>query len=192
MVKKEGFWIEVGKVVDSCSDGEYLFLCGDMNGHVGMESNGFKGVHGGNSYGARNIEGEMLLEFAEAKQLVVLNTAFKKRDSNKVTYVSGENRSQIDYKLVRKVDKKRVRDVKVIPEEPRLTQHRLLVRVVSIDVIASVRRKVVVDNKCRVWKLKKVGVRKLFCHGMRARLEESTGGKVNEDWTVKGPLAGCG
>jgi len=181
MVEKEVFWIEVGKAVDSCSDRDCLFLCGDMNGHVGMEANGFEGVHGGNGYGARNIEGEMLLEFAEAKELVILNTAFKKRDSNKVTYVSGDNRSQIDYMLVRKVDRKRVRDVKVIPGEPCLTQHRLLVGVVGIGVIAPVRRKVMA-SKCRVWKLKEVRIRNLFCDGVRARLEESMGGDVNEDW----------
>src|SRR5881628_469925 len=122
-----------------------------MNGHVGVESNGFEGVHGGNGYGVRNLEGKMLLEFAEAKELVVLNTAFKKRDLNKVTYASGDNRSQIDYMLVRRVDRKRVRDVKVIPGEPCLTQHRLLVGVVGIEAIAPVRRKVVA-SKCRVWR----------------------------------------
>ena len=31
-------------------------------------------MHGGKGYGERNTEGEMLLEFADAMKLVVLNT----------------------------------------------------------------------------------------------------------------------
>ena len=37
-------------------------MCGDMNGHVGAEADGFEGVHGGKGFGVRNVEGEMLLE----------------------------------------------------------------------------------------------------------------------------------
>jgi len=117
--------MELGKVMDKISVGEGLIACGDMNGHVGALSDGFEGVHGGFGYGTRNIEGEVLLEFAEAKELVVLNTMFQKEDSRKVTYVSGGNMSQIDYILMRKVDCKRVRDVKVIPGESCLKQHSM-------------------------------------------------------------------
>ena len=45
-----------------------------MNGHVGEKVAGYEGVHGAKCYGVRNTEGEMLLEFAGAKKLVVLNT----------------------------------------------------------------------------------------------------------------------
>ena len=37
---------------------------GDMNGHVGKEADGYHGVHGGNGFGSRNMEGELLLKFA--------------------------------------------------------------------------------------------------------------------------------
>ena len=37
------------------------------------------------------IEGEMLLEFAEMRETVMLNTLFRKGDSRKVTYDSGGN-----------------------------------------------------------------------------------------------------
>jgi len=66
MEDKEGFWVEMGKVIDR----EDLVLCGDLNGHVGRESAGFEQVHGGHGYGIRNIEGEMLLKFADSKDLI--------------------------------------------------------------------------------------------------------------------------
>ena len=42
---------------------------------------GYERVHGGKGYGVRNTEGEMLLEFADAMELVVLNTWFTKNES---------------------------------------------------------------------------------------------------------------
>ena len=52
----------------------------------------------------RNTEGEMLLEFADAMELVVLNTWFTKNESKKVTYDSGGNKSVVDYMFVRRCD----------------------------------------------------------------------------------------
>ena len=45
---------------------------------------GFEEVHGGRGFGVRNLEGEMLLEFAEAHKLTVLNTWFVKEDTKKI------------------------------------------------------------------------------------------------------------
>jgi hypothetical protein len=50
-----------------------LVVCGDLNGHVGAEADGFEGVHGGKGYGVRNVEGEMFLEFADAMGLTASN-----------------------------------------------------------------------------------------------------------------------
>ena len=47
----------------------------------------------------------MLLEFAVAMDLVVGNTFFVKDDTKKITYQSGDSKSQIDYILVRREDK---------------------------------------------------------------------------------------
>jgi hypothetical protein len=56
---------------------EKLFIGGDLNGHVG-----FKGVHGGFGYGSRNQEGEGILNFALAYDLIVANTVLRKRVSS--------------------------------------------------------------------------------------------------------------
>ena len=45
-VEKEEFFSLLGKVVLEIDDGEKLLIWGDMNGHVGAEVVGFKGVHG--------------------------------------------------------------------------------------------------------------------------------------------------
>ena len=78
-------------------------------------ADGYEGIHGGNGYGKRNKEGENLLDFAVANNLVVTNTHFKKRLNHLMTYQSGPYCSQVDYILTRKKHMKLVKDTKVIP-----------------------------------------------------------------------------
>ena len=54
-----------------------LFIGGDLNGHVGTSSVGFEAVHGGFEYGSRNQEGEEVLDFAIAFDLMIANTFFR-------------------------------------------------------------------------------------------------------------------
>lgn len=66
-----------------------MFIAGDLNGHVGEKTDGFEGIHRGKVFGTRNVEGEVLLEFAEAMGLRVMNTWFGKEEWRKVTYDLG-------------------------------------------------------------------------------------------------------
>ena len=59
--------------------------------------------------------------------MVVCNTFFKKEDSKQITYKSGDNRSMIDYRMIRKTDRCLVKDVKVISGEVCVPQHRLVI-----------------------------------------------------------------
>ena len=88
MVEKEEFLLCWREVLSAISAEEHLMVCGDMNGHVGAKVDGFEGIHGGYGYGVRNTEGEMLLEFADAMDLVIANTWFKKVDQKLVTFES--------------------------------------------------------------------------------------------------------
>ena len=78
---------------------EQLFVCGDWNGHIGSQSTGFEEVHGGQAIEKRKTEGESVLEFAFAIELVVGNTWFKKKPKHLVTYQSGNAATQIDFIL---------------------------------------------------------------------------------------------
>ena len=97
--------------INKVSAAETKVICGDFNGHVKKVANGYEGVHGGHACGLRNTEGERILEFAVAHDLVVANTHFYKKDNHLITYHSGGNSSQADYILVRKSDFKQVRNI---------------------------------------------------------------------------------
>ena len=59
--------------------------------------------------------------------MVVCNTLFKKEDSKLITYQSGDNRSMIDYLIVRKTDRCLVNDVKFISSEECVPLHRMVI-----------------------------------------------------------------
>ena len=108
--EKEEFFTLLGKIVSEIDDGEKLLIGGDLNGHVGAGVEGFKGVHGGFGFGKRNVEGEMILEFADAWNFVVANTWFKKNEGRLITYeIPRKCRTVIDYFLIRKSDKKLIK-----------------------------------------------------------------------------------
>ena len=151
-IVKDTFYDQLHDTIRKVSDAETIVICGDLNGHIGKDANGYEGIHGGHGYEIQNKEGENILEFAVAHNLVVGNSCFTKKDSHLITYQSGGNSSQIDYVLVRKSDLKLMRDIKVIPGEEVLTQHRMLVS----DMIWKFTKpeKKIFTPKLRTWKLK--------------------------------------
>ena len=68
----------------------------------------------------------MLFAFADARNLAVMNTWFKKDEGKLVTYESGGCRTTVDYILILKEDRKMVRNVGVVRGECCLPQHKLL------------------------------------------------------------------
>ena len=90
-------------MVSTVSVSEKLLIGGDLNGHVGATNVGFERVHGGFGYGSRSQEGEDVLNFALAYDLLIANTLFKKRESCLATFRSGQHSSQIDFILTRSV-----------------------------------------------------------------------------------------
>ena len=63
---------------------------------MGAGDEGFEGVHGGFGFGKGNVEGEVILEFADALNFVVANTRFKKNEGRLITYETEKCRTVID------------------------------------------------------------------------------------------------
>jgi hypothetical protein len=114
-------------LVSSVPVSEKLFIGGDLNGHVDSTRVGFNGVHEGFGYGSRNQEGEGILNFALAYDLIITNTLFKKRVSHLVTFSSGQHCSQIDFILTRRENRHTCLDCKVILGECVMPQYKFVV-----------------------------------------------------------------
>jgi hypothetical protein len=124
---KMQFWEELDALVSSVPLSKKLFIGRDFNRYVGSTRVSFDGVYKSFRYGSRNQEGEGILNFALAYDLIVANILFRKRVSHVVTFSNGQHCSQIDFILARREDRHACLDCKVILGECVVPQHKLVV-----------------------------------------------------------------
>ncbi|KAF7689965.1 hypothetical protein HF521_011769 [Silurus meridionalis] len=79
MEEKERFWSELDEVVDGVPRKERLVIGADFNGHVGEGNRGDEEVMGRYGFKERNVEGQMVVDFAKRMEMAVVNTYFKRR-----------------------------------------------------------------------------------------------------------------
>ena len=132
----------------------------DFTGHVGSSSLCYDGIHGGFGWSEHNRDGERILEFADSLDMVVGNTFFKKDDEKLITYKSGNCTTVIAYAVVQKEVMKKVKDIKVIPEEKCFSQHRLLI----MDLLLEHRAVTKLKNpgKVKLWRLKDEKIKRMM------------------------------
>ncbi|KAK3532129.1 hypothetical protein QTP86_008573 [Hemibagrus guttatus] len=92
--EKERFWSELDEVMESIPTGERVVIGADFNGHVGERNRGDEEVMGKFGFKERNLEGQMVVDFAKRMDMAVVNTYFQKREEHRVTYKSGGRRTQ--------------------------------------------------------------------------------------------------
>ena len=184
--QKDSFYNELRETVAKMDVQELVIIAGDLNGHVGKDSDGYEGVHGGRGYGTRNREGKRILEFGSDMDMVVTNTMFKKRLSRLITYSTGDEENkistQIDYILIGRKNMKLVKDVKVIAGEEVAKQHNLVIGDLKIRRPKEA-KKVYVPRR-KTWKLKNKHISSDFLTQFRQHVSSSERGKgVNGKWT---------
>ncbi|KAK3562145.1 hypothetical protein QTP86_030147, partial [Hemibagrus guttatus] len=87
--EKERFWSELDEVIVSIPTGERVVIGADFNGHVGEGNTGDEEVMGKFGVKERNLEGQMVVDFAKRMDMGVVTTYFQKREEHRVTYKSG-------------------------------------------------------------------------------------------------------
>ncbi|KAK3515002.1 hypothetical protein QTP70_003250 [Hemibagrus guttatus] len=80
--------------IPSIPTGERVVIGADFNGHVGEGNTGDEEVMGKFGVKERNLEGQMVVDFAKRMDMGVVNTYFQKREEHRVTYKSGGRRTQ--------------------------------------------------------------------------------------------------
>ncbi|KAK3513781.1 hypothetical protein QTP70_028898 [Hemibagrus guttatus] len=79
--EKERFWSELDEVMESIPTGERVVIGTDFNGHVGEGNTGDEEVMGKFGVKERNLEGQMVVDFAKRMDMAV------KREEHRVTRV---------------------------------------------------------------------------------------------------------
>ncbi|KAK3517370.1 hypothetical protein QTP70_004692 [Hemibagrus guttatus] len=178
--EKERFWSELDEVMESIPTGERVVIGADFNGHVGEGNTGDEEVMGKFGVKERNLEGQMVVDFAKRMDMSVVNTYFQKREEHRVTYKSGGRSTQVDYILCRRGNLKEISDCKVVVGESVARQHRMVVCRMTLMVCKKKRSKIEIEKKTKWWKLKK----EECCEEFRQKLRQALGGQVvlPDDW----------
>ncbi|KAK3567223.1 hypothetical protein QTP86_014414, partial [Hemibagrus guttatus] len=176
--EKERFWSELDEVMESIPMGERVVIGADFNGHVGEGNTGDEEVMGKFGVKERNLEGQMVVDFAKRMDMAVVNTYFQKREEHRVTYKSGGRRTQVDYILCRRGNLKEISECKVVVGESVARQHRMVACRMTLMVCKTKRSKI--EKKTKWWKLKK----EECCEEFRQKLRQALGGQVvlPDDW----------
>ncbi|KAK3545192.1 hypothetical protein QTP70_001788 [Hemibagrus guttatus] len=176
--EKERFWSELDEVMESIPTGERVVIGADFNGHVGEGNTGDEEVMGKFGVKERNLEGQMVVDFAKRMDMAVVNSYFQKREEHRVTYKSGGRSTQVDYILCRRGNLKEISDCKVVVGESVARQHRMVVCRMTLMVCKTKRSKI--EKKTKWWKLKK----EECCEEFRQKLRQALGGQVvlPDDW----------
>ncbi|KAK3517653.1 hypothetical protein QTP70_014779 [Hemibagrus guttatus] len=170
--EKERFWSELDEVMESIPTGERVVIGADFNGHVGEGNTGDEEVMGKFGVKERNLEGQMVVDFAKRMDMGVVNTYFQKREEHRVTYKSGGRRTQVDYILCKRGNLKEISDCKVVVGESVARQHRMVVCRMTLMVCKTKRSQI--EKKTKWWKLKK----EKCCEEFRQKLRQALGGQV--------------
>ncbi|KAK3548755.1 hypothetical protein QTP70_020328 [Hemibagrus guttatus] len=176
--EKERFWSELDEVMESIPTGERVVIGADFNGHVGEGNTGDEEVMGKFGVKERNLEGQMVVDFAKRMDMGVVNTYFQKREEHRVTYKSGGRSTQVDYILCRRGNLKEISDCKVVVGESVARQHRMVVCRMTLMICKKKRSET--EKKTKWWKLKK----EECCEKFRQKLRQALGGQVllPDDW----------
>ncbi|KAI5105881.1 hypothetical protein C0J45_3578 [Silurus meridionalis] len=162
MEEKERFWSELDDVVDGVPRKERLVIGADFNGHE------------------RNVEGQLVVDFAKRMEMAVVNTYFKKKEDHRVTYKSGGKCTQLDYVLCRRCNLKEIGDCKVLAGDSVARQHRMVVCRMVLE--AKNRRRVRTERRIRWWKLKEEECSVRFREEVRQGLSGVE--EVLDDWAT--------
>ncbi|MCI4395274.1 hypothetical protein PGIGA_G00178440 [Pangasianodon gigas] len=173
---------EVSKAKQEAYDELYtrVVIGADFNGHVGEGNTGDEEVMGKFGVKERNLEGQMVVDFAKRMDMAVVNTYFQKREGHRVTYKSGGRSTQVDYILWRRGNLKEISDCKVVVGESVARQHRMVVCRMTLMVCKKKGSKIEIEKKTKWWKLKK----EECCEDFRQKLRQALGGQVvlPDDW----------
>ncbi|MCJ8736391.1 hypothetical protein PDJAM_G00257960 [Pangasius djambal] len=158
-----------------------MVIGADFNGHVGEGNTGDE-VMGKFGVKERNLEGQMVVDFAKRMDMAVVNTYFQMREEHRVTYKSGGRSTQVDYILCRRGSLKEISDCNVVVGESVARQHRMVVCRMTLMVCKRKRSKIEIEKKTEWWTLKKVEC----CEDFRQKLRQALGGQVvlPDDWEI--------
>ena len=160
---------------------------GDLNARVGRDCETWGSVIGRHGEEVRNEGGEQLLRFCAVNEMLVANSLYQHKEIHKYTWVCPGRglKSIIDYFLVRRDSRTRVKDVKVVRGAEIGSDHYLVLLKMSEKSMVERSRAVSKNVRIRTDRLKDKRVRLEFKIRLQQKMN-TTGHReesMEEVWT---------
>lgn len=145
--KREEFYSTLDSIVNSVSNRNYVFICGDFNAKTGSAFKDYTENMGFFGKGTVNENGTYLLEFAKQHNLMLTNTVFEHKKCHRTTWTAPERictdaksgmprrnpyRNQIDYICVRDFSRLQVLDSRSYGGTRTHSDHKMVVAKVNL------------------------------------------------------------
>ena len=118
------------------------------------------------------------MSFADSMNLIVVNTWFQKKEEHFITYKSGQEKSTVDYIIAPKEWHKRVKNVRVIPGECCITQHRLLLVELRTGCKERSNGKAKSQLRIRLWRLQNKKEREAYVTRVQSKFSHADGAAI--------------
>ena len=112
--EKRAFREELERMMGMVEVNALMCIAGDFNGHVDTAETGKEESVRGFGWGTRNRESRELIELVMRNGLAIAGTFFKKQENHKISYRSGQHKTELDLLVVRRQQMWRVKDCKII------------------------------------------------------------------------------
>jgi hypothetical protein len=123
---KDKFWEQLSLVTESCKGN--IYVAGDMNSRVGKNAEG-SGVIGRHGEDKKTNNGTRLMEYCLLNNLILTNTFYEHKNIHKYTRQGTHptDKSIIDYIMVEKHNRDKIRDVRIMRGPEIYSDHYMLV-----------------------------------------------------------------
>nr|XP_012224226.1 PREDICTED: craniofacial development protein 2-like [Linepithema humile] len=183
---KEQFYQQLERVYDNTPKNDIKIVIGDMNAQIGREE-GYVGIIGKHSlHSESNENGEMLIDFAASKNMIVSSTCFPHRDIHKATWISpdGLTANQIDNLLIERRGATSILDVKARRGASCGTDHFLLQARFRSKIQKQQRSHTQRSEKIDLEKLKDQRTREKYESEVSRKMQSVDGQTMEELWEV--------
>ena len=182
---KDDFYGLLQQVTAGFSKKDILIVSGDLNAKVGSDNRGHERVMGKHGLGVDNDNGERLIDFCAANDLVIGGTLFPHKSIHKGTWVSPDDRTvnQIDHICISGRFRSSLQDVHVARAAEIGSDHYLVIGKLRLK-LKKFSEKRVTRKKYDVAALKSQDARDEFSIELRNRFEALTNlpDNIDEHW----------
>ncbi|XP_063911999.1 putative autophagy-related protein 11 [Zophobas morio] len=162
---KEEFYETLDKEYGKIKKYDLKIVLGDLNAKIGQEELFRPTIGKCSKYEVTNNNGQILIEFAREKDMIIKNTYFQKKEIHKGTWIAPDRKTvnQIDHVLIERMEERSITDVRSYRGPDLDTDHFLVgVKMKQIVPVAKNRKNQERKNLKTCIRLKNEEERKMY------------------------------